>query len=155
MKLIESKKGPVMSKHRATGNPRGRPSKIPFDLGERILASFRRRVDPGTGLVRCSYIDALAVLTLTVSIANSKLFSPNNTSFHLRRKQNAHFTYLLGLATFIPIRKWDNSKNSEVPAFGTLMVAREGFEPSQAASKAAVLTITQPGRTKVCNSIAQ
>ena len=41
-----------MSKHRATGNPRGRPSKIPFDLGERILASFRRRMDPGTGLVR-------------------------------------------------------------------------------------------------------
>lgn len=41
-----------MPKHRATGNPRGRPPKIPFDFGERILASFRRRVDPGSGLVR-------------------------------------------------------------------------------------------------------
>ena len=38
--------------HRATGNPRGRPPKIPFDLGLRILENLRRRVDPKTGLVR-------------------------------------------------------------------------------------------------------
>ena len=38
--------------HRATGNPRGRPPKIPFDLGQRILKNLRQRVDPKTGLVR-------------------------------------------------------------------------------------------------------
>ena len=38
--------------HRATGNPRGRPPKIPFDFGLRILESLKRRIDPKTGLVR-------------------------------------------------------------------------------------------------------
>ena len=38
--------------HRATGNPRGRPPKIPFEFGESILENLRRRVDPKTGLVR-------------------------------------------------------------------------------------------------------
>ena len=38
--------------HRATGNPRGRPPKIPFDFGLRIMENLRRRVDPKTGLVR-------------------------------------------------------------------------------------------------------
>ena len=38
--------------HRATGRPRGRPPKIPFDFGLRIMENLRRRVDPKTGLVR-------------------------------------------------------------------------------------------------------
>ena len=38
--------------HRATGNPRGRPPKVPFDFSERIMENLRRRVDPKTGLVR-------------------------------------------------------------------------------------------------------
>ena len=38
--------------HRATGNPRGRPPKIPFEFGQRILENLRGRVDPKTGLVR-------------------------------------------------------------------------------------------------------
>ena len=38
--------------HRATGNPRGRPPKIPFDFGDRIMENLRRRVDPKTGLVK-------------------------------------------------------------------------------------------------------
>lgn len=38
--------------HRATGNPRGRPPTIPFDLGQHILKNLRQRVDPKTGLVR-------------------------------------------------------------------------------------------------------
>ena len=38
--------------HRATGNPRGRPPKIPFDFGQRIMENLQRRVDPKTGLVR-------------------------------------------------------------------------------------------------------
>ena len=38
--------------HRATGNPKGRPPKIPFDFGQRIMENLRRRVDPKTGLVR-------------------------------------------------------------------------------------------------------
>ena len=38
--------------HRATGNPRGRPPKVPFDFGQRIMENLRRRVDPKTGLVR-------------------------------------------------------------------------------------------------------
>ena len=41
-----------MAKHRATGNPRGRPLKIPFDFGQRIMENLRGRVDPKTGLVR-------------------------------------------------------------------------------------------------------
>ena len=38
--------------HRATGNPRGRPPKLPFDFDERILEALKKRVDPQTGLVR-------------------------------------------------------------------------------------------------------
>ena len=38
--------------HRATGNPRGRPPKIPFEFGQQILENLRQRVDPKTGLVR-------------------------------------------------------------------------------------------------------
>jgi len=38
--------------HRATGNPRGRPSRLPFDFNERIMKSLERRVDPETGLVK-------------------------------------------------------------------------------------------------------
>ena len=38
--------------HRATGNPRGRPPKIPFDFGRRIMENLRQRVDPKTGLVQ-------------------------------------------------------------------------------------------------------
>ena len=38
--------------HRATGNPRGRPPKIPFDFGQRIMENLRQRVDSKTGLVR-------------------------------------------------------------------------------------------------------
>ena len=41
-----------MAKHRATGNPRGRPPRIPFDFGQRIMENLRGRVDPKTGLVR-------------------------------------------------------------------------------------------------------
>ena len=41
-----------MAKHRATGNPRGRPPKIPFDFGQRIMENLRGRIDPKTGLVR-------------------------------------------------------------------------------------------------------
>ena len=38
--------------HRATGNPRGRPPKVPFDFGQRIMENLRQRVDPKTGLVK-------------------------------------------------------------------------------------------------------
>ena len=38
--------------HRATGNPRGRPSKLPFDFWKRIMENLRKRVDPKSGLVR-------------------------------------------------------------------------------------------------------
>ena len=41
-----------MGAHRATGNPRGRPPKVPFDFGKRIMDDLRRRVDPKTGLVQ-------------------------------------------------------------------------------------------------------
>ena len=49
---LETKKGVGMAKHRATGNPRGRPPRIPFDFGQRIMENLRGRVDPKTGLVR-------------------------------------------------------------------------------------------------------
>ena len=41
-----------MRKHFATGKPQGRPTRLPHDLGERILKSFARRVDADTGLVK-------------------------------------------------------------------------------------------------------
>ena len=39
-------------RHRATGNPRGRPRQIPVDIGDRILKALESRVDPATGLVQ-------------------------------------------------------------------------------------------------------
>jgi len=41
-----------MRKHRATGNPRGRPRVLPPNLRELILESLKRRRDPKTGLVK-------------------------------------------------------------------------------------------------------
>jgi len=41
-----------MRKHRATGNPRGRPRVLPSNLRELILESLKRRQDPETGLVK-------------------------------------------------------------------------------------------------------
>lgn len=38
-------------KHRATGNPRGRPPSVPFDLGDRIYDILKNRMDPVTHLV--------------------------------------------------------------------------------------------------------
>ena len=38
--------------HRATGNPRGRPSRLPWNFGQKILDALKRREDPETGLVR-------------------------------------------------------------------------------------------------------
>lgn len=38
--------------HRATGNPRGRPSKLPWDFGQQILRTLERWVDPKTGLAK-------------------------------------------------------------------------------------------------------
>ena len=38
--------------HRATGNPRGRPSRLPLDFNQQILNALKRRIDPRTGLAR-------------------------------------------------------------------------------------------------------
>jgi len=38
--------------HRATGNPRGRPPRLPWNLNEQIMKALERRLDPATGLVR-------------------------------------------------------------------------------------------------------
>ena len=40
-----------MKKHRATGRPRGRPPKLPFDLAEQILCDLESRMDKTTQLV--------------------------------------------------------------------------------------------------------
>ena len=39
-------------KHRATGNPRGRPPSVPFDIGDQIYDILKRQMDPMTHLVR-------------------------------------------------------------------------------------------------------
>ncbi len=36
--------------HRATGNPRGRPSRLPLDFNQQIMDALKRRIDPKTGL---------------------------------------------------------------------------------------------------------
>lgn len=36
----------------SNGESEGRPPKIPFDFGQRIMENLRQRVDPKTGLVR-------------------------------------------------------------------------------------------------------
>lgn len=38
-------------KHRATGNPRGRPPSVPFNLGDQIYDILKNRMDPVTHLV--------------------------------------------------------------------------------------------------------
>ena len=38
--------------HRATGRPRGRPPKLPFDLDEQVMQALERRMDPVTRMVR-------------------------------------------------------------------------------------------------------
>ena len=38
--------------HRATGNPGGRPSRLPLDFNQQILNALKRRIDPKTGLAR-------------------------------------------------------------------------------------------------------
>ena len=40
-----------MKKHRATGNPRGRPPSVPFDLPDQIYELLKSRMDPVTHLV--------------------------------------------------------------------------------------------------------
>ena len=39
-------------KHRATGNPRGRPPSVPFDIGDQIYDILKSQMDPVTHLVR-------------------------------------------------------------------------------------------------------
>ena len=38
-------------KHRATGRPRGRPTSVPFSLGDQIYDILKSRMDPVTHLV--------------------------------------------------------------------------------------------------------
>lgn len=39
-------------KHRATGNPRGRPPRLPSDIGNQILEALHRRLNAETGLAK-------------------------------------------------------------------------------------------------------
>ena len=41
-----------MKKHRATGNPRGRPPSVPFDIDDQVLKALERRMDADTHTVR-------------------------------------------------------------------------------------------------------
>ena len=40
-----------MKSHRATGNPRGRPPTVPFEIDDQVMDSLERRLDPATQLV--------------------------------------------------------------------------------------------------------
>ena len=42
----------TVRKHRATGRPRGRPTRLPPDIGEQILKALEQRVNTETGLVK-------------------------------------------------------------------------------------------------------
>jgi len=66
------------TKHRATGNPRGRPPKIPFDIANRIMQSLRERVDPETGLLQPlwkSMARELGVSRSTIARQMAKLYA--------------------------------------------------------------------------------
>ena len=41
-----------MKKHRATGNPRGRPPSVPFDIDDQVLKALERCMDADTHTVR-------------------------------------------------------------------------------------------------------
>ena len=49
-------------KHRATGNPRGRPISVGANIGARIIAALERRVDPETGLATPDWRGLIAEL---------------------------------------------------------------------------------------------
>ena len=42
---------PAMKSHRATGNPRGRPPTVPFEIDDLVMDSLERRLNPATQLV--------------------------------------------------------------------------------------------------------
>ena len=46
-----------MKKHRATGNPRGRPPSLPFDIDDQVLKALERRMDANTYTVRPNWKD--------------------------------------------------------------------------------------------------
>ena len=47
-------------KHRATGNPVGRPRILPHDLAEQILAKLKSMENPETGLVQVSWRELIS-----------------------------------------------------------------------------------------------
>lgn len=95
-------------KHRATGNPRGRPPKIPFEIDDLFLQALERRMDANTKLVRPAWKELareLSVSRSTISRIALRLRSSGVIeSIAVPTKDNARVKYIL-YRICIPPRK--------------------------------------------------
>ena len=71
----------AMKSHRATGRPRGRPSIIPWDLGEQILCDLESRMDKTNNTVRPDWKGMARRLHVSRSTISREIASLRNSGF--------------------------------------------------------------------------
>ena len=86
-------------KHRATGNPRGRPPSVPFDLDTQIYDVLQRKMNPDTHMVRPQWKELareLGVSRSTISRVMPSLKSAGLIeSVVVTSPKNAKYKYVL------------------------------------------------------------
>ncbi|MBQ3341741.1 MAG: HTH domain-containing protein [Kiritimatiellae bacterium] len=70
-----------MKSHRATGRPRGRPSIIPWDLGEQILCDLESRMDKANNTVRPDWKGMARRLHVSRSTISREIANLRNSGF--------------------------------------------------------------------------
>ena len=70
-----------MKSHRATGNPRGRPPSIPWNLSEQILRDLESRMDKATNTVRPDWKGMARRLHVSRSTISREIASLRNSGF--------------------------------------------------------------------------
>ena len=71
----------TMKSHRATGRPRGRPSIIPWDLGEQILCDLESRMDKTNNTVRPDWKGMARRLHVSRSTISREIANLRNSGF--------------------------------------------------------------------------
>ena len=71
----------AMKSHRATGRPRGRPSIIPWDLGEQILCDLESRMDKANNTVRPDWKGMARRLHVSRSTISREIARLRNSGF--------------------------------------------------------------------------